>query len=319
MATCCSYKTLKILSCCQKYLQICLTCTGKSGAEHSRHLKQSLGVWSGLHGADWYIEARVKKHHWYMPSTTGQAGYGWAYLQPGASHPTQKTPKSSTIFLLNGLYLHGDTRDWTPFQQHKQVEWLYLQVIKTFPFTTWRNRVSVPTRIHLIITVLLCATCIHEFFLPATSHTFMWLHSLNAPKTTFYQPPRHLPVPPRQRCSQWLATHQHYLHTIHTLLNQFIFLDRLDPDDRGSKLIQNISNNSNDTVCYTRTLVSSKMSLLQYLLVCLLSYHASLNVWVVPVLQINMSDTGNRHSWLDVCIPQKYTPCTNRHQTSRAQ
>jgi hypothetical protein len=110
MATCCSYRTLKILSCCQEDLQICLTCTGKSGAEHSRHLKQSLAVWSGLHGADWYIDARVKEHHWYMPRTTGQAGYEWAQLQPGASHPTQKTPKSSSIFLLNGLYLHEGMR-----------------------------------------------------------------------------------------------------------------------------------------------------------------------------------------------------------------
>jgi hypothetical protein len=134
--------------------------------------------------------------------------------------------------------------------------------------------------------------------LPATSHTFMWLHSLTAPETTFYQPPRHLPVPPRHRCSQWLATHQHYLHNIPTLLKQFIFLDCLDPEDRGSKLIQNISNNSNDIVSYIKRLASSKMSLLQYLLVCLFSYHASLNVWVVPVLQVNMSDTGNRHSWL---------------------
>jgi len=97
-------KHLKILSCCQEDLQICLTCTGKSRAEHSRLLKQSFGVWSGLHGADWYIEARVEERHWYMPRTTGQAGYGWAQLQPEASHPTQKTPKSSTIFLLNRLY-----------------------------------------------------------------------------------------------------------------------------------------------------------------------------------------------------------------------
>jgi hypothetical protein len=144
-----------------------------------------LGVWSGLHGAEWYIEARVEEHHWYMPRTTGQAGYGWAQLQPGASHPTQKTPKSSMIFLLNGLYLHRGTWNWTLFQQHKLAEWLYLQVIEASLFTPWRNRVSVPTRIHLVITVLLRATCIHEFSLPATSHTFMWLHSLTTPETTF--------------------------------------------------------------------------------------------------------------------------------------
>ena len=123
---------------------------------------------------------------------------------------------------------------------------------------SWRNRVSVPTRIHLIITVLFHAICFHEFSLPATSHTFMWLHSLTAPETIFYQPPRHLPVPPRPHCFQRLATHQHYLHNIPTLLKQFVFLDGLDPDDRGSKLIQNISNISNDTVSYTRRLASSK-------------------------------------------------------------
>ena len=204
-ATRCSYKTLKILSYCQEDLQICLTCIGKSGAEHSRHLKQSLGVWSGLHGPHWYIEARLKEHHRYMPRKRGQAGYRWAQLQPGASHPTQKTPKSSTIFPLNGLYLHGGTWDWTPFQQHKQVEWLYLQVIETFLFTPWRNRVNVPMKIHHIITALLRATCIHEVSLPATSHTFTWLHSLNAPGTISYQPPRHLPVPSTHCCSQWLA------------------------------------------------------------------------------------------------------------------
>ena len=112
---------------------------------------------------------------------------------------------------------------------------------------------------------------------------------------------------------------QKYLYNIPTLLKELIFLDCLDPHDRGSKLIQNTSNNSTDMVSYTRRLASSKMSLLQYLLICLFSYHASLNVWVVPVFQLNISDTGNRHSWWDVCIPQKNTPCTNGHQTSRTQ
>jgi hypothetical protein len=53
-AICCSYKMLKMLSCCQKDLHIHLTRTGESGAEHSKYLKQHLGVWSGLHGSDWY-------------------------------------------------------------------------------------------------------------------------------------------------------------------------------------------------------------------------------------------------------------------------
>jgi hypothetical protein len=75
-AICCSYKTLKMLSCCKKDLQIHLTCTGESGAEHSRHLTQPFGVWSGLQGADWHTEAGVKEHHWHIPWTTGQPAYG---------------------------------------------------------------------------------------------------------------------------------------------------------------------------------------------------------------------------------------------------
>jgi hypothetical protein len=145
----------------------------------------------------------------------------------------------------------------------------------------------------------------------------MWLHSLTAPETIFYQLPRHPPVSPRQRCSHWLTNCQHYLYNIPTLLKQFIFFDCLDPDDRGSKLIQKKHFNWHGVLhqktCLFKNVLITIPTCLYPQLSCItqcLSCSSFAN---------NMSDTGNRHSWLDVCIPQKNTPCTNGHQTSRVQ
>jgi hypothetical protein len=63
MATCCSYKTFEDTVLLSGRSPDLFDMYRKVWAEHSRHLKQLLGVWSGLHGAEWYIEARVEEHH----------------------------------------------------------------------------------------------------------------------------------------------------------------------------------------------------------------------------------------------------------------
>jgi hypothetical protein len=82
-----------MLSCCQKDLQIHLTGTGESGAEHSRHLKQSLGVWSGLHGTDWYIEARVKN----ITDTCLGQQESWLRLSPASTRSITSNSKNAKI------------------------------------------------------------------------------------------------------------------------------------------------------------------------------------------------------------------------------